>query len=172
MRRRTVKSTDILKVIAVLITLGWMLFIFYLSSETADESTALSNRIAEAIYRIMIPDFEELDPAKRMLYLEAAAAPVRKSAHFLEFTILGALLCWNLILWTKLNRKVILCSAVAVGAAYAASDEFHQLFVHERSGQLSDVLIDTAGVVIGVILVILLCSRKKGRKQNRSPGKG
>ena len=67
MRTRTVKSTDILKVTAVLITLGWMLFIFYLSSETADESTALSDRIAEAIYRIVIPDFEELNPEEIVL---------------------------------------------------------------------------------------------------------
>ena len=75
MRIRTVKATDILKVIVLLLTLEWMLFIFYLSSETADESTALSDRIAEAIYRIVIPDFEELNPEERSIYLEAAAAP-------------------------------------------------------------------------------------------------
>ena len=161
MRTQTVRSINILRVVVALATIGWMFFIFYLSSETADQSTALSNRIAEAIYRVVIPDFEELDPAERTIYLEAAAAPVRKSAHFLEFTILGALLCWDLILWTSLNRKAILCLAVAAGALYAASDEFHQLFVHERSGQLSDVLIDTAGVVLGAFLVMFLYKKRK-----------
>ena len=160
MRIRTVKATDILKVIVLLLTLGWMLFIFYLSSETADESTALSDRIAEAIYRIVIPDFEELNPEERSIYLEAAAAPVRKSAHFLEFTILGALLCWDLTLWTSLDRRTIFFTAAAAGALYAASDEIHQLFVQERSGQLSDLLIDTAGVIIGAFFVTLLYKKK------------
>ena len=161
MRTKTVRSIDVLKVIAVFITVGWMLFIFYLSSETADESTVLSDRIAEAIYRVVIPDFEELNPGKRAIYLEAAAAPVRKSAHFLEFSVLGALLCLNMILWTSLNKKAVLGIAIAAGALYAMSDELHQLFVYERSGQLSDVLIDTTGAVIGALVIMFICKKKR-----------
>ncbi len=161
MRTQTVRSINILRVVVALATIGWMFFIFYVSSETADQSTALSNRIAEAIYRVVIPDFEELDPAERSIYLEAAAAPVRKSAHFLEFTILGALLCWDLTLWPSLDRKTIFFAAAAAGALYAASDEIHQLFVQERAGQLSDVLIDTAGVILGAFFVTFLYKKKR-----------
>ena len=70
-------------------------------------------------------------------------------------------MCWDLTLWTSLDRKTIFFAAVAAGALYAASDEIHQLFVQERSGQLSDVLIDTAGVILGAFFVTLLYKKKR-----------
>jgi len=39
---------------------------------------------------------------------------------------------------------------------YACSDEFHQTFVPGRAGQFKDVLIDTAGALIGLIVVTLI----------------
>ena len=49
-------------------------------------------------------------------------------------------------------------------AAYAATDEFHQLFVPGRSGQLKDVLIDTAGGALGLGLLALILYLKRRRK--------
>ena len=46
--------------------------------------------------------------------------------------------------------------AVGIAALYAATDELHQLFVSERSAQVMDVLIDSAGSLIGT-LVLTLC---------------
>ena len=43
--------------------------------------------------------------------------------------------------------------ALAIGLLYAVSDEIHQVFVPGRAGQLRDILIDTAGVLIGTCLV-------------------
>jgi len=37
--------------------------------------------------------------------------------------------------------------------AYAASDEFHQLFVPSREASVLDVLIDTAGAVFALLLI-------------------
>ena len=37
---------------------------------------------------------------------------------------------------------------------YAISDEIHQLFVPGRAGQVRDVLIDSAGSFLGIILVM------------------
>jgi VanZ family protein len=39
--------------------------------------------------------------------------------------------------------------------AYAASDEFHQIFVPNRTALVSDVLIDTSGGVAGLLLLWL-----------------
>ena len=36
---------------------------------------------------------------------------------------------------------------------YAATDEFHQLFIPGRSGQVSDVLLDSAGALAGVLIL-------------------
>jgi VanZ family protein len=53
---------------------------------------------------------------------------------------------------------------VILGGLYAASDEFHQLFVDGRAGMLSDVLLDTCGVAVGsLVLTFLLCAFKKRR---------
>lgn len=53
------------------------------------------------------------------------------------------------------KRMEILLQPGLTGALYAASDEFHQLFVPGRSGQISDVLLDSAGVCFGVLLGML-----------------
>lgn len=43
--------------------------------------------------------------------------------------------------------------AVVYVFVYASTDEFHQLFVAGRSGQFSDVCIDTIGAVIAMLLL-------------------
>jgi VanZ family protein len=70
---------------------------------------------------------------------------LRKLAHAAEYAILGALL----YRWLA-NAPL----AIALGSAYAATDEIHQSFVTGRSGRVADWAIDTAGVVIGVALLL------------------
>ena len=52
--------------------------------------------------------------------------------------------------------------ARAVGAAYAVTDEFHQLFVAGRSCEVRDMCIDAAGVLCGV-MVVWLWRKSRGR---------
>ena len=67
---------------------------------------------------------------------------LRKIAHAGEFAVLGALLV----------RAVRLeLPALALGVAYAVSDELHQHFVPGRRGAPLDVLIDSVGVTLGVL---------------------
>ncbi len=68
---------------------------------------------------------------------------LRKLAHTAEYAILGALLV------RALGRP---WPAIALGALYAVSDEVHQSFVRGRHGAWYDVLIDTVGVTIGMLL--------------------
>jgi VanZ family protein len=68
---------------------------------------------------------------------------LRKLAHAGEFAVLGALLLRAL----RDER-----AALAAGIAYAISDELHQHFVPGRVGSPVDVLIDSAGVALGVLL--------------------
>ena len=46
--------------------------------------------------------------------------------------------------------------ALAVGAAYAASDEIHQAFVPGRSADPFDFAVDVAALVLAVIIVLIL----------------
>jgi VanZ family protein len=66
---------------------------------------------------------------------------LRKIAHAAEFAVLGFLL-------HRALRRV--GWALALGIAYAVSDEVHQHFVPGRQGSAVDVLIDAVGVGVGV----------------------
>jgi VanZ family protein len=69
---------------------------------------------------------------------------LRKLAHAAEYAVLG------LLLLRALGREL---PAVAIGIAYAVTDEVHQTFVSGRHGAAYDVLIDTAGVLLGVYVL-------------------
>jgi VanZ family protein len=69
---------------------------------------------------------------------------LRKAAHATEYAVLGALL---------LRATALPAAAVACGILYAATDELHQSFVRGRHAAPLDLLIDSAGVVAGVLLL-------------------
>jgi VanZ family protein len=77
---------------------------------------------------------------------------LRKIAHAAEYAILGALLL-------RATGRVWL--ALALGVAYAVSDEIHQTFVPGRAGKPLDVAIDAIGVACGVALWSLLRARRE-----------
>lgn len=69
---------------------------------------------------------------------------LRKLAHAAEYAVLG------LLLLRALGREL---PAVAIGIAYAVTDEVHQAFVEGRHGAAYDVLVDAAGVLLGVYVL-------------------
>jgi VanZ family protein len=83
---------------------------------------------------------------------------LRKLAHLAEYAVLGALLM------RALSHAGL---AILAGGLYAVSDEIHQHFVRGRHAVWSDVVIDTVGVTIGVIV----WSRSRWNKGSH-PGAG
>jgi VanZ family protein len=67
---------------------------------------------------------------------------LRKLAHVTEYAVLGFLLA----------RVVSAAPAFALGVLYAVTDELHQSFVSGRHGAPRDVVIDSFGVAIGVLV--------------------
>jgi len=99
--------------------------------------------------------------------VEAIHHVFRKCGHLSEFAIL-ALLCWRAVrqpdrsqprpwVWAEAGL------AVAVVFMVAASDELHQTFVPGRTGQVSDVLIDTTGGAIALLAVWLWGRKSRPR---------
>lgn len=78
---------------------------------------------------------------------------VRKAAHFCEFALLAFLFNFAL-LYTTGKKHIPL--GIVLTSLYAASDEFHQLFVPGRSCQASDWLLDTYGGAAGAIFFIVI----------------
>lgn len=64
------------------------------------------------------------------------------------------------------NRLII---TLTTGIIYASSDEIHQSFVPGRSPMITDIVIDTMGVILGILLIILgkkIIKKYRENKQN------
>lgn len=163
--------------IAGTLALIWMCVIFAFSAQTKEESSVVSEGFS---YRIVNTTglFFHLHLDEEQLREIAAAIEyfVRKAAHMTEFAILAVLFYIWLARWgmERIRRG---CLAAFLTMLYACSDEFHQLFVAGRSGRISDVLIDSAGAVLGMVLFMLaesivfaLCQRRRAKKAVRNGG--
>ncbi len=148
-----------------LLAFGWMCLIFSFSARPAEESAEDSHRIGYLAGTIIYSDFEDWSVAEKETFAEKVDHPIRKTAHATEYAILGILICLTGITWIHSKKtgdnhlftgsKVWLISWFLT-TIYAATDEFHQLFVPGRSGQISDVVLDSFGAAIGVLLVLLV----------------
>ena len=79
---------------------------------------------------------------------------LRKWAHFLEFCCLGMLLCGLALLRGSLTRRKLLFCWIG-GVLAACADETIQRFVPDRGPSFKDVLIDTSGAAVGMILLLV-----------------
>lgn len=91
---------------------------------------------------------------------------VRKLAHFTEYTVLGLLMGANVAtLTTQLGSRMTISRRISffcwsygflLTMATALLDESIQIFSPGRSPQVTDVLLDTAGSTVGLLLIFLL----------------
>lgn len=148
------------KLFLILVIL-WMILIFCMSAQPADESTRTSLRAGRLICSIFVPHYRTLPEVRQLQMARMIDHPVRKAAHATEYAILGILL---FRVWKKRRYRMSLLTA----ACYAATDEIHQIFVPGRSGQITDVMIDTCGAAVGLLIVFLVgrIRRKIHREEN------
>ena len=140
--------------------LVWMVLIFSASADP--QSFHHSSMFFEPLMRWLFP---AMPPET----IAAIHHVFRKTCHLTEYAVLA------LLFWRALHKPVRndprpwrwdeAGLVLAVVFAYAATDEFHQLFVPNRTPLLSDVMIDTSGGAVGLLLLWL------GRKMIKAPGK-
>lgn len=83
---------------------------------------------------------------------------LRKLAHFTEFACLGALLAWLLGMLSKPFPVALPCAFFV-----ACVDEIVQRFVPDRGPSFKDVLLDTSGALLGIVLLFLgytICKKR------------
>ena len=138
--------------VVIVCLLVWMCLIFGFSSQPINESSDLSMKVGERLAKVFVPGFDELSEGEQTAFAEDINYGIRKTAHFLEYMVLGVL--WSLILMqTRLKMKSRIFAGIGVCALFAAGDEIHQLFVDGRTGRFMDVCIDTAGAACGILAV-------------------
>lgn len=117
----------------------WMTVIFLFSNQTSIESTKTSNQVILTIASFISNDYNEG-------LLSNITFIVRKIAHLTLYLVLGYLV---INVSTKSRKGLILSFLICL--LYACSDEFHQLFISGRSGEIRDVFIDTVGSYLGIL---------------------
>ena len=156
--------------IAGVLAVVWMCVIFAFSAQTKEESSAVSVGFS---YRMVNTTglFLHLNLDEEQLREIAGAIEhfVRKGAHMTEYAILAILLYVWIGRW-QISRFRKACMSAVLTAFYACSDEFHQLFVAGRAGRVSDVLVDSAGAVLGLALFLFIgtCASKIVSHSKRS----
>lgn len=150
--------------------IAWMGFIFYLSAETAAESTKTSGGLIESVLRWIYSDFKNLPESEQQSLIETLQFIVRKLAHFTLYGILGLLSFLTFVTYNKLSLLRRTRNSLLVCFVYAVSDEIHQYFIPGRSCEIRDVLIDFSGSVLVIILAYFITRKffnkniKAGRK--------
>lgn len=114
-----------------------------------------SGRIGRIVGECFVPGFREWSDVKQEQFVEAVDFPVRKTAHATEYAILGMLM-FGAIYEEKKSKVHNYVLPWIFGTCYAATDEFHQLFVPGRSGQIRDVMIDSSGVLAGLLVIYVI----------------
>ena len=138
-----------IKILPWVLVVFWMGLIFYFSHQPATESSELSSGITEAIVdviNIIAPDNDLMSSKQSLNFI------IRKAAHFGVYLVLGLLLS-NGLIYSGVSKHKAIFMALLICILYAISDEFHQLYVTGRSGQVSDVLLDSAGSLVGILLM-------------------
>ncbi len=127
----------ILSWVLVLAILG---FIFGLSAQDAEESKELSDSLVSRIFQWL------------QLYIDGEL--IRKIAHMLEFTALSFSLYNGIFATWELKKSPLISLLITV--ICAIGDEIHQIFVPGRAFQFSDILIDSTGAIIGVVVYFIM----------------
>lgn len=132
----------------------WMGVIFSFSAENAEESLETSDGIVDRVIDHLFEDKKEsLPSAKYDNFKMKVSYFVRKTAHFTAYMILGVLIL-SALFTHKLKNRMRIFLTLTISFLYAVSDEVHQVFVPGRAGRFSDVMIDTSGAVLGILLCL------------------
>lgn len=155
MKKEKIKNT-ILIIMSWFLVIIWMILIFSMSNMNSDESSSVSKGLIsntiETSYEIgnkvgiisTMPSDSEINNLVLKLH-----TPVRKLAHFIEYLILGLLVC-NALKVSGVDNKIILYS-ILICVLYSSIDELHQIFINGRAGRVTDILIDAFGSIIGIL---------------------
>ena len=145
------------KPLIFILIITWMIIIFTFSAMNSNNSNSKSLGLIKGvvstttkILHINVTDKQINKIATTLNY------PVRKCAHVTVYLVLGILLM-NLLY--NSDHKKIIYIIIAILFAYASTDEFHQSFTG-RTSSLRDVVIDTLGGCLGIIIYLKYKSRK------------
>jgi VanZ family protein len=109
---------------------------------------------AEHTSRFIVPFLRWLKPNISAETLASIHFILRKCAHVGEYAVLALLLLRAATLMTNFRRSIPILYVNVLGVCLfvAATDEFHQTFVASRGASVTDIMIDSGGVILGLLI--------------------
>lgn len=169
------RKTTIFSIILIL-SIAWLLLIFNFSAMTSQDSNSKSTGLTEKLISKVLdatneagitdshPDAEKLSKATSLIN-----KPFRKVAHATVYFVLALiLLALGRIIFGSKKYLLTCVLALLFCFIFAMTDEYHQTFVDGRTGQFSDVIIDTAGACIGILVFSSYYSIWKAGTHNKT----
>lgn len=146
----------LLKPLSFLPALVMMYIIFGFSAQDGEMSSQLSYKVsyeivetADNIFEVGLEDWQLENWAHRI------NGVTRKLAHMAEYFLLAVAVAFPLYVYgVRGIWLMLLAGLICVG--FACTDEYHQSFVDGRGPSKRDVLIDSIGIFLGIILVRII----------------
>lgn len=130
-----------------------MYMIYQFSAQGGADSSALSYKVTKVAVRTADEVLDkDLSEDQIETYVEKYHYHVRKLGHFTEYFLLAVTVAFPLYVYGMRGLPLVFfAGAFCVG--FACLDEYHQSFVAGRTPAKKDVLIDSCGVFLGILLI-------------------
>ena len=162
----------IIRIVLIILILGWMYVIFGFSADDGDESQSLSDKITFRVIKVLKPDYNKMPEKEQHAYFMAVSKTVRKIGHFGEYGMLGLLVTGFLLTFERIrniSRKwYIYLMTVGWCLLYAISDEIHQGFVKGRNTRPIDIVVDVLGGFVAAVIMVAIWKAINKRKEAKA----
>ena len=128
--------------------------VFLFSNQQGNASSVTSNKVTKEIIEI-IPSTKNLEENKKNEIVKKVNPIMRKIAHYSIYLVGGILIIFFISTIVKSEGRGVLYSTL-IGLIYAITDEIHQMFMDGRTAKITDVFIDTLGVITGILLLLFV----------------
>ena len=136
------------RVLFTLALAGCIWFIFSNSMAVADVSSVSSGRVLQLLQAVLRRLGHPALAQRLTMHI------VRKMAHFCEYTLEGFLLMLCMRVYSRHPLRHITVPMLG-GVLTALTDETIQLFSPGRSSPVTDVWLDSAGVLAGILIALI-----------------
>ena len=113
---------------------------------------------------VLFRDFDKLSQSSQQAIIDSYQHFVRKAAHFSIYAALSLFLCGYFVISDFFKKGYNGAFTFFLALLYCCTDEVHQYFIPGRSCQVTDIFIDTLGIICGILVFQLFYLLFKGKR--------
>ncbi len=151
-------KTWIYRIILILCIVAVVGFILYNSTRTGEQSSSISQGVADKVIEVVVPDFENFDETKREEVSFDFHKAIRDYAHAIEFMALAFFTLLLLCTFKFRYGRYAIPLVVTLFACFifAMADEILQGCFAGRGTSIEDVGMDMLGVAVGCVVAVII----------------